>query len=97
MLAFSDTIADSPTRAIIDWCAALGVPRSHMSDGPTHFKNETIQIVAKGLPVPHHFTLACMPWSNGAVERSTLQIMRVFRVGRLNCACALRSGLFYGR
>lgn len=38
---FSDTSAENSARAIIDWCAAFGVPNIFMSDGPTHFKNKT--------------------------------------------------------
>lgn len=50
-----------------------------MSDGPTHFRNETVRLVAKGLKVPHHFTVPYCPWSNGAVERLSRELLRVFR------------------
>lgn len=50
-----------------------------MRDGPTHFKNETLRLVAKGLQVPHHFTLPYSPWSNGAVERLGKEMLRFFR------------------
>lgn len=56
LFAFVDTLAANAARAINDWCAALGVPKALMSDGPTHFKNETIRLIEKGLRVPHHFT-----------------------------------------
>lgn len=77
--AFPDTSAENATRAIIDWSAAFGVPNGLMSDGPTHFKNETVRRVAKGLKVPHHFTLPYTPWSNCAVERLGKELLRVFR------------------
>lgn len=64
---FADTSAVNATTGIIDWCAAFGVPKSLMSDCPTHFRNEKIRLVAKGLRVLHHFTLPYGPWSNGAV------------------------------
>lgn len=75
----SDTSADTAARAIIDWASAFGVPKSLMSDGPTHFKNEMVRLVAKGLKVPHHFTLPYSPWSNGSVERFGKELLLVFR------------------
>lgn len=77
--AFADTSAENAAHAIVDWCAAFGVPKSLMSDGPTHFKNETLNRLSKGLKVPHHFTLPYTPWSNGAVERLGKELLRVFR------------------
>lgn len=50
-----------------------------MYDGTTHFKNETVRVVFKVLKVPHHFTLASCPWSNGAVERLGRELIRVYR------------------
>ena len=77
--AFSDTSAENAAHAIIDWCAAFGVPKELMSDGPTHFKNETVRAVTRRLKVPHHFTLPFTPWSNGAVERLGKELLRVFQ------------------
>ena len=79
LFAFADTSADNAAQAIIDCCAAFGVPNGLMSDGPTHFKNETIRLLAKGLKVPHHFTLPYCRWSNGAVERLRKELIRTFR------------------
>ena len=67
--AFGDTSAENASRAIIDCCAAFGVPKGLMSDGPTHFKNETVHKVSKGLKVPHHFTLPYTPWSKWDIFR----------------------------
>ena len=64
--AFPDTSAENAAHAIIDWCAAFGVPNGLMSDGPTHFKNETVRSVCKNLKVPHHFTLPYTPCSVGS-------------------------------
>lgn len=66
---FGDTSAENAAQAIIDWCAAFGALSSFMTDGPTHFKNETLRLVSKGLMDPHHFKIPYCPWSNGAVER----------------------------
>lgn len=77
--ATCDTAAEQAASAIIDWCAAFGTPKQLMSDGPTHFKNETIRQLAKGLRVPHHFTLPYSPWSNGGIERLGKELLRTFR------------------
>jgi transposase InsO family protein len=77
--SFPDTSAENAARAIIDWAAAFGAPKQLMSDWPTHFKNETLRLVSKGLKVPHHFTLTYCPWSNGAVERLGKELLKTFR------------------
>ena len=77
--AFPDSIAENAATAIIDWSAAFGVPAALMSDGPTHFRNETMRLITKGLRVPHHFTLPYCPWSNGAIERLGKELLRVAR------------------
>lgn len=74
-----NTSADTAANAIIDWSAAFGIPEGLMSDGPSHFKNETLQLLAKGLSTPHSFTLPYCPWSNGAVERLGKELLRVTR------------------
>ena len=77
--AFTDMATENAVTAIVDWCAAFGVPKGLMSDGRTHFKNETVRSVTKGLKVPHHFTLLYSPCSNGAVESLGKELLRVFR------------------
>lgn len=79
LFAFLDTSAANASRAIIDWAAAFGVPNGLMSDGLTHFKNETVRMVSKGLKVPHHFTLPYSPWSNGGIERLGKELLHAFR------------------
>ena len=74
-----NTDAENAAHAIIDWCAANGVPGGLMSDASTHFKNETVRLVSKGLKTPHHFTLPYCPWSNGAVERLGRELLRFLR------------------
>lgn len=60
---------ENATVNIIEWCASFSVPNGLMSDGPTHFRNDTVRLVSKGLKVSHHFTLPYFPWSNGEVDR----------------------------
>ena len=50
-----------------------------MTDGDTHFRNDTVRLLTRGLRIPHHFTLPYTPWSNGAVERLGKKISRIFR------------------
>lgn len=73
------TSAETAAHALLDWCAAFGAPNQLMSDGPSHFKNDTLRILAKGLRSPHHFTLPYCPWSNGAIERLGKELLRVAR------------------
>lgn len=77
--AFADTSAENAARAIIDSSTAFGVPNDLVSDGPTHFKNETVRLVAEGLRVPHRHTLPYSPWSSGAVERLGKELLLIFR------------------
>lgn len=79
LFPFAGTAAENAAIALTDWCASFGIPQGLMSDGPTHFKNETIRRLTKALKVPHHFTLPYTPWSNGAVERLGKEILRTFR------------------
>lgn len=73
------TSAETAAHALLDWCAAFGAPKQLMSDGPSHFKNDTLRLLAKGLRSPHHFTLPYCPWSNGAIERLGKELLRVAR------------------
>lgn len=50
-----------------------------MSDGPTHFKYETILPLTKGLRVSHHFKFPYTPWGNGAIKRLGGKLLEVFR------------------
>lgn len=79
LFAFADTMAENATRAVIDWCAALGVPHGLIADGLAHFQNETLPLVCKGLRVPHQFTLPYTPWSKCGVEQLGKELLRVFR------------------
>lgn len=79
LFPFGNTNAENAAHAIVDWCASFGVPAGLISDGPTHFRNETVRLVTKALRTPHHFTLPYCPWSNGAVERLGREVLRTAR------------------
>lgn len=66
-------------QAIFDWCAAFGIHICLVSDDPTHFKNEAVEAVCKGLKVSHHFIVPYCPWSNGGIERLGNILIRIFR------------------
>lgn len=85
---FLNTAGENAAVALIDWRAAFGIPKRLMSNGPTHFRNETLRLLAKGLKTPHHFTLPYFPWSYGAVERLFQGLIRVI--------CAIVSELQLG-
>lgn len=73
------TTAETSANARIDLCAAFGVPVVLTSDGPTHFKNETIRYLTKGLRTSHYFKLPYCPWYKGAVERLGKELLCVAR------------------
>lgn len=74
--ATADKAAEHAASAIADLCASFDVPKQLMSDGPTHFKNETGRMLTKYLRVPRQFTLPYTPRSNGAVERVGKELVR---------------------
>ena len=72
--------ADSHTAAtaLSHWVGIFGVPRILLSDRGSHFKNSTIEELARLIGVDkHHFTLPHTPWSNGSVERVNLEILNL--------------------
>lgn len=79
LFAFPNTNSENAATSIFEWCAAFGVPNGLMSEGPTHFKNEVVRLVTKGLKIPHHFTLPYCPWSSSAVESLGKELLRVCR------------------
>lgn len=71
--------AETAADVLIDWSASFGVPETLMSDGPTHFKNETLRLLVKKLSSKHHFTLTYAPWYNGGIERLGKELVRAAR------------------
>lgn len=78
---FANPSSDAVNAAasLVSWCTVFGPSKSFMSDEPTHFKNETIRLLAKSLSIKHHFTRPYSPWSNGAVERLGKKLLWVSR------------------
>lgn len=64
----ADATKKFSSKAIINCCADSGVPKMYMSDGPTHFKNDTMR-GCRRLNVPHSFTLPYFPWTSEVLER----------------------------
>lgn len=48
-------------------------------DCPTHFKNETVRQLTKGLRTHHHFTLPHCPLANGSIDRLVKGLIRAAR------------------
>lgn len=65
--------------ALLDWCAAFGIPKQVISGWPTYFQNESIRLLIKELKVRHRCTLSYCPWSNGVVERLGKELLQVAR------------------
>lgn len=73
------TDAVTVTEALLDKSVAFVALSGLISDGPTHFKNETVRLVTKELRTAHHFTQPYRPWSNGAIERLDKEVLRIAR------------------
>lgn len=69
----------SAAASLVDWCLDFGVPEGFMSEGSTHFKNDTLYMLSELLRLKKHFTLPYKPWSNSAVERLRKELLRVFQ------------------
>ena len=66
-------------RNVLEWVSVLGTPEVFVSDGASHFKNETLKLVAAKLGASNRFSVAYSSWSNGTVERLNLEVVRTFR------------------
>lgn len=76
---FYSTSEENAAHAIIDWRAAIGTPRGLTSDGPTHFCNETLRLVARSIRTPQDITVPYCPWSNGSIERLGQELLHISR------------------
>ena len=65
-------------RSVLKWCASFGVPKAFTSDGGTHFTGQVMQMVSSRLGVVHHFRVADVSWSHGAVERMNREVVKTF-------------------
>lgn len=59
--------SETASNSLPDWSATFRAPLGLIFDGPTHFKNETLRLLSKGLRSPHNFTLPYCAWPNGGV------------------------------
>lgn len=83
LFVFPGTSAENSARAIIDSTAPFDVTGAITSNGPTHFKNESIGQVSNGFKVPHYFTSPDTPWIKVAIERLEKDPLCVFWAGTL--------------
>lgn len=66
---FQNVSAENTAHGLIEWKAAFTIPKSFISDGTTHFGNETVGFLPKALKVAHHFNLPYTQWGNETVKR----------------------------
>eukprot|EP00171_Calliarthron_tuberculosum_P022172 IDg22172t1 len=64
LFPFAEANAENSAEAILEWCSTFNKPKGLMSDGGSHFKNETLRLLCKAMHTPHHFTMPNTPWSN---------------------------------
>jgi len=91
---YATKAAEIASNAIIDWCAAFGVPQGLMYNGLMH-SQRMMRLVSNGLKVSHHFILPYNPWSSGAVERLGKELFQTFRATVSEFRCAMRSDLTF--
>jgi hypothetical protein len=71
--------AETSALHIERWASQFGMPQTWVSDGGSHYKNETLKELRRRYGALHHITLAYCPWSNGTVESFMSQILKVLR------------------
>ena len=81
-------LTESPTavgcaKALSSWISLFSTPQALMSDNGTHFCNTMLGELAKLQHTEHHFTWPNHPRTNGSVERLVKELVRTFRVLRL--------------
>lgn len=65
--------------ALMEWAALFGMPKTWVSDSPTHMVNALMEGLAARYHAVHHAVCAYSPWANGSVEvvgRDLLQVLR---------------------
>jgi transposase InsO family protein len=77
---------------LMRWFAVFGVVLLWISDRGSHFKNEVVRRVQKGLKAKHHFTTANCPWSNGTIESACKQVIHAFRAVLSELRCTQTNG-----
>jgi hypothetical protein len=66
-------------QSILSWMSRYGMPRIHISDQGSHFKNLVIAELSRLTGFKQRFTIPYTPYSNGTVERVNREILRAFR------------------
>lgn len=74
-----DASAAGVVDALLYWCSLFGKPETFVTDQGSHFLNHVVAELESVLEVPHHFTVAYAPWSNGTVERVNKEVNRMLR------------------
>ncbi len=67
-------------RGLMKWIATFGVPELFFSDNGSHFRCETMRLLAKKLDIKHEFSTAYCAWSNGLAERVNRDIKALVKI-----------------
>jgi transposase InsO family protein len=65
--------------ALLNWYSDFGIPKIHISDQGSHFKNSVIRELHRLMGSKAHYTVAYSPWSNGTVEIVNKSILNCLR------------------
>ena len=65
--------------ALLQWNARYGMPRLHISDQGSHFKNHVCKELERLMGITHRFTPTYSPQSNGTVEIVNRHILKILR------------------
>jgi hypothetical protein len=62
----------SAVHALVKWFSLFGMPKMVQSDNGSHFTSELMKKITETYHIPHRFSIAYAPFTNGSVERSNL-------------------------
>jgi hypothetical protein len=79
LIEVSAYTAEQAARALLRWFSTYGMCNILVTDGPSHFRNELLAEMARLLQFKDYFSLAYVPWSNGAGERLHREVKRTFK------------------
>ena len=71
--------AKHTAKSIRQWIDVFSCMDVWTSDQGSHFRNETMKLLANEHDIRHHFTTTYTPWANGTVERVNREILRAVK------------------
>ena len=82
VMVFPCINADSQTavKYLLQWIALFGIPDKFFSDNGPHFRNKTMQELARRLNVIHDFSTVYCAWANGFIERVLRDLKALMKI-----------------